>query len=62
MEWIDLAQGTENTWVVNTLTNILFPQNAGNFLTIGGNISFCRSILPRGVFFFLSGIYNPYEF
>jgi hypothetical protein len=41
MEWTDLAQNRER-WLalVNAVLNIRFPQNAGNFLTSRGFVSF----------------------
>jgi hypothetical protein len=41
MNWIDLAQERDR-WpdVVNAVMNLQFPENAGNFLTSWGPVSF----------------------
>jgi hypothetical protein len=41
MNWIDLAQERDR-WpdVVTTVMNLQFPENAGNFLTSWGPVSF----------------------
>jgi hypothetical protein len=50
MEWIDLAQERDRRRaVVNAVMNLRFPQNAGNFWTIRGPVSFSGRQLLRGV-------------
>jgi hypothetical protein len=50
MDWIDLAQDTDR-WsaVVNAVMNLWIPQNAGNFLTSRGPVSFSGRTQLHGV-------------
>jgi len=43
MDWIDLAEDSD------IVTSLPVPQNAGNFLTSRGPVSFSGRILLRGV-------------
>ena len=46
VDWIDLAQVRDRWWaLVNTVIKHQVPQNAGNFLTSFGTVSFSRRIL-----------------
>jgi hypothetical protein len=45
VDWVDLVQDRDKWWaVLNTLMNILFPQNTANFLTVWGTISFPEAV------------------
>jgi hypothetical protein len=50
MDWIDMAQD-RNRWrvLVNTVMNLRVPQNAENFLTSWGTVSFSRRTPLHGV-------------
>jgi hypothetical protein len=50
MDWMDLSQDM-NGWrkVVNAPMIIRFPNNAGNFLSSRGPVSFSRRIILYGV-------------
>ena len=46
LDWINLAQGMEKWWaVVNTSVDFGYQQNARNFFTCGGTISFSKKTL-----------------
>jgi len=46
MDWIDLAQDKGRWWaLVNPVTNLRFPQNAGNFWTSSDLMSFSSRTL-----------------
>jgi hypothetical protein len=46
MDWIELAQDRDRWWpLVNVVINLRVPQNAGNFLTSCGPVSFSRTLL-----------------
>jgi hypothetical protein len=50
VDWIDLAQVRDTWWaVVNIVMKLQVPQNAGNFLTGFGTVSFPRRILSYRV-------------
>ena len=50
IKWIDLAQERDRWWtVMSAVMNFRFPQNAGNFLTSLGAVSFSRMTLMHGV-------------
>jgi hypothetical protein len=50
MDWIDLAHNRDG-WraVMNVVMNLLVPQNAGNFLSRRGPLSFSGRTLLHGV-------------
>jgi hypothetical protein len=50
MEWIVLAQDGDS-WrdLMNTVMNLQFPRNVGNFLTSRGHVSFSRRTLLHSV-------------
>jgi hypothetical protein len=54
MDWVDLAQDMDR-WrtLVNVVTNLWVPQNAGNFLTSREPVSFSRRTLLHGVLLLL---------
>jgi hypothetical protein len=46
MDWIDMAQDGDRWWtLVSAIMNFRIPQNAGNFLTSCGPVSFSRTLL-----------------
>jgi hypothetical protein len=50
MDWIGLAQDRDRWWtLVNVVTNLRVPQNAGNFLTSCKLVSFSRRTVLHGV-------------
>ena len=50
MDWIDLAEDRDRWWIlVSAVMNLRVPQNAGNFLTSWGSVSFSRRTLLHGV-------------
>ena len=50
MDWIDMVQDRDR-WraVVNSVMNLWVPENAGNFLSSSGTVSFSRMTLLHGV-------------
>jgi hypothetical protein len=50
MCWTDLAQDRDRWWTfVNEGMNLRVPQNAGNFLTTYGTVSFSEKIMLHGI-------------
>jgi hypothetical protein len=50
MDWIDLAQDRDRWWIlVHAVRNLRVPQNAENFLTSSGRVSFSGRSLLHGV-------------
>jgi hypothetical protein len=50
IDWINLAQDRGRWWaLVNTVMNLWFPSNAGNFLSSLGRFSFSGRTLLHGV-------------
>ena len=58
IQWIDLAEDKDRV-VVNTVKNLRVPQNAGNFLSSLGRVSFSGRTLLHGVHLIGYLIYVP---
>jgi hypothetical protein len=61
MDWTNLAQYTDQRWAfVNTVINLLVPQNAENVLSDRATVGFSRSSLPLELLCKMySSLYNP---